>query len=123
MSSPITRCANAKHKAGGAALRLSCAACFEGAAGVFADPDALRELVSGTKISKSCPFDPKSLIQGTKKPKSFPFRKILLAPHSHQLVLEKSPYKNINIQHQSEANCSRQAEIGIEYKTKDPDII
>ena len=73
MSSPITQCANAKHKAGGAAFRLSCAACFEGAAGVFADPDALRELVSGTKIYKSFTFDPKSLILGTKNPKSFPF--------------------------------------------------
>ena len=73
MPSPITRCANAKHKAGGAALRLSCAACFEGAAGVFADPDALQELVSGTKISETFPFDPKSLIPGTKNPKSFPF--------------------------------------------------
>ena len=73
MSSPITQCANAKHKAGGAALRLSCAACFEGAAGVFADPDALRNPVSGTKFYKSFPFDLKSLILGTKNPKSFPF--------------------------------------------------
>ena len=56
MSALITRCADAKHKAGGAALRLSCAACFEGAAGVFADPDALRNPVSGTKISESFPF-------------------------------------------------------------------
>ena len=66
MSAPITRCANAKHKAGGAALGLSCAACFEGAAGVFADPDALRNALSGTKISKSFPFDPKSLIREQK---------------------------------------------------------
>lgn len=40
MSSPITRCANAKHKAGGAALRLSCEACCKALAGVFASADA-----------------------------------------------------------------------------------
>ena len=55
------------------ALITRCAACFEEAAGVFADPDTLRNPVPGTKISESFPFDPKSLILGTKNPKSFPF--------------------------------------------------
>ena len=44
-----------EHKAGGAALGLSCAACFERLAFISASRDALNNLLVGQEIPTSCP--------------------------------------------------------------------